>query len=279
MLKWLCGFAIVASAIVSVAYEQHYAREKYQAEAQEDCIALAISIEEKHSCAKETQSRKDYTPWWYVLVTWPDGITTWAIIATGFMLAWQSSETRKAAKAGLIAANAAKTNADIAIGLSIPTLVLHKLTLNLHPDGKLRSFYKYPEFRIEVKNFGQSPAFVKSYTIDIAAGDVPDEPVYSEPWRVDMQEVVEGGSTYLIGEGRCSPKNHDDAMFEAFASGKKELIVYGYITYGDVFGSPIRTMKFCKIIAEIDFDGGHDPLMMDWGGPKYTGQSKEHKPN
>jgi hypothetical protein len=176
-------------------------------------------------------------------------------------------------------ADAARTSADIASGVSTPTLVLHKLTLNFHPDGKLRSFYKYPEFRIEVKNFGQSPAFVKSYVIDIAAGDVPDDPVYSEPCRVDMQEVVEGGSTYLIGEGRCaSPKNPDDAMFEAFSSGKKELIVYGYITYGDIFDSPIRTMKFCKIIAEIGLDG-HDPLMMDWGGPKYTGQSEEHKPN
>lgn len=99
MWKWFCSFAIIAGAIISVAYEQHYAREKYQAQSQADCIALSISIEEKHSCTKEAQSRKDYTPWWNALVTWPDGITTWAIIATGFVIAWQSSETRRAAKA------------------------------------------------------------------------------------------------------------------------------------------------------------------------------------
>lgn len=99
MRKWLCGLGIIAVAIISVAYEQHYAREKYQAQSEKDCVALAITPEEKHSCTKETQSHKDYAAWWYVLVAWPDGITTWAIIATGFVIAWQSSETRRSAKA------------------------------------------------------------------------------------------------------------------------------------------------------------------------------------
>ena len=101
MWKWLCSFIFIASTIVSVAYKQHYAREKYHAQAQADCIALAISTEEAHSCANEAQGRKYYAPWWYILVAWPEGITTWAIIATGFVVAWQSSETRKSAEATL----------------------------------------------------------------------------------------------------------------------------------------------------------------------------------
>jgi len=31
-------------------------------------------------------------------VAWPEGITVWAIIGTGFVIAWQSNETRKAAE-------------------------------------------------------------------------------------------------------------------------------------------------------------------------------------
>jgi hypothetical protein len=84
-----------------MAYEQHHAREKYQAQSEKDCIALAVSPEEKHSCEKEAQSRKDYAPWWNVLMAWPEGITTWAIIGTGFVIAWQSNETRRAASAAL----------------------------------------------------------------------------------------------------------------------------------------------------------------------------------
>lgn len=99
MWKWFCSFIIVVGAIIAMAVEQHHTREKYQAQSQADCIALSVSSEEKHSCAKEAQSRKDYSPWWYVLVAWPEGITTWAIIATGLVIAWQSNETRNAAQA------------------------------------------------------------------------------------------------------------------------------------------------------------------------------------
>jgi len=92
MWKWLGSFLIVALAVVAVTYEQHQTREKYQAQARADCIALAISAEDKRSCAEKAQSRKDYAPWVDELVTWPEGITTWAIIATGFVIAWQSCE-------------------------------------------------------------------------------------------------------------------------------------------------------------------------------------------
>lgn len=97
--KWAFLFVFIASAIVAMAYEQHYAREKYHAQSEADCIALSVSPEEKHSCAKEAQSRKDYAPWGYVLVAWPEGITTWAIIVTFVFIGWQADETRKAAKA------------------------------------------------------------------------------------------------------------------------------------------------------------------------------------
>lgn len=99
MWKWLSGIAIVVIAVVSVAYEQHYASEKNEARRQKDCVSFSVSPEEKHACGKDAQSRKDYSPWWEVLVAWPGGIQNWAIIATGFVIAWQSNETRRAAKA------------------------------------------------------------------------------------------------------------------------------------------------------------------------------------
>jgi len=54
------------------------------------------------------------------------------------------------------------------------------------------------------------------------------------------------------------------------------------VTYGDVFGSPLRVMKFSKIFFELtNASGGlsDDPMMADWGGPKYTGQSEGQNPN
>jgi hypothetical protein len=101
MWRWLVGIALVLIAVISVAYGEHYGSEKNEAARQKDCIALSVSPEEKHTCEKETQSRKDYSPWWNVLLAWPVGIQNWAIIATGFVIAWQAVETRKAAEASI----------------------------------------------------------------------------------------------------------------------------------------------------------------------------------
>ncbi len=51
------------------------------------------------ACEEEKANADDYLQWGYKLFEWPDGITAWAIIATGFVIAWQSYETRKSAEA------------------------------------------------------------------------------------------------------------------------------------------------------------------------------------
>lgn len=86
------GLAI--GTIFFVAYKQHCAAEKYKAHREQYCAALMVSAEQKKACAEEGAGARDYLPWGYNLVAWPDGITTWAIIFTGFVIAWQAWETR-----------------------------------------------------------------------------------------------------------------------------------------------------------------------------------------
>lgn len=71
---WIVGIALAVGAIIFVARKQHTARDKAEAARQKDCAALAITFDQKYSCAKEAQSRHDYLPWWYVLAAWPDGV-------------------------------------------------------------------------------------------------------------------------------------------------------------------------------------------------------------
>ena len=62
--------------------------------------AVFLLIPKKQdACKHERNGPYNYLPWGYVLLAWPDAITTWAIIATGFVIAWQANETRKTAKA------------------------------------------------------------------------------------------------------------------------------------------------------------------------------------
>ena len=88
-------------AIVMVVAKQHYATSNYEHDRRVWCDSGAPTAEQKASCPDEGPQRKEYLPWWYVLVTWPEGIQTWAIIATGAVVAWQSFESRRAASASM----------------------------------------------------------------------------------------------------------------------------------------------------------------------------------
>lgn len=92
------GLALIAG-ILRVAYKQHKAIEKYEVERKKRCAsAFFLDPKQQDACKHERDSPKDYLAWEYTLATWPDGVTAWALIATGFLIAWQASETRKSAE-------------------------------------------------------------------------------------------------------------------------------------------------------------------------------------
>jgi hypothetical protein len=177
------------------------------------------------------------------------------------------------------AADAADISARAAMGVAVPVLVLQELQFEKYGNGYM-GLFEYPVFRIVVKNFGQSPAFLKSYAVVLSTDKVPEVPIYpSNPWPLDMHEVVEAGASYVLSEGRASANDSPDrAMLTALVERKSTPVVYGYVTYRDVFGSTLRTMKFSKVFFEID-PGGENALTMDWGGPGYTEPQESLNPN
>ncbi len=100
-VPWLVCLLLVVGTVLFVASKQHAAAGKYEAERQKGCaqsFPAPWEAEQQEACKHERDSSVNYLPWWYVLVAWPEGITVWAIIGTGFVIAWQSNETRRAAK-------------------------------------------------------------------------------------------------------------------------------------------------------------------------------------
>jgi len=140
--RWIIGIAVAIGTIPLVAYEQHRAREKYEAKREEACIQLSITLEQKYSCAEEAQSRHDYLPWWYVLAAWPEGIGAWVLILTGAAIAWQSNETSKAAKAALL-------NAQAVINAERPWIYAY-----------VRPHRTRGGFKLSIKNRGRTPAMI-----------------------------------------------------------------------------------------------------------------------
>lgn len=96
---WTLVFIAVVGTVVFLTYKQQNNAQNYQRDRSKWCSAVPLSSKQEPSCQDEGPYRSDYKKWWYVLFTWPEGITTWAIIATGFAILWQGNETRRAAEA------------------------------------------------------------------------------------------------------------------------------------------------------------------------------------
>ena len=109
------------------------------------------SEDQKIACIEERASAHDYLPWPYELFSWPEGITTWAIIATGFVIAWQANETRRAAQAGEESAKAAFLNAQAIISAERAWIVV---TVDESPVGV---------YRFWAENKGKTPARTVSF--------------------------------------------------------------------------------------------------------------------
>jgi hypothetical protein len=83
-----------------MTYKQHGAAEKYKATCQENITPVdALMAQDYPSSSTQCQDPKEYMPWWYVLVAWPEGIAAWGLLFTLGAIIWQSYETRKAAEA------------------------------------------------------------------------------------------------------------------------------------------------------------------------------------
>jgi hypothetical protein len=71
----------------------------------------------------------------------------------------------------------------------------------------------------------------------------------------------------------------------AIVKREKTFRVYGYVHYGDIFGNPLRRLKFCETVLNIF---GNESICDWWEGlapPAYTGidqlpikKSKQQKP-
>jgi hypothetical protein len=69
----------------------------------------------------------------------------------------------------------------------------------------------------------------------------------------------------------CGTFSAEDSR--AIVIDKKYLTVYGYVLYGDVFGSTIHELHFCKMCGGVN----DDAFLIDW--PSSFTQDKQEPQN
>ena len=183
---------------------------------------------------------------------------------------------KKSADAAKESADAAKTSADIAAGISIPTLVVDEFGTGDVGAAGAEAFFQYPKIKITVKNYGQTPAFLKWWCLCFRCEDLPEFPIYDGPacGLVLDKIVVQSGATYTLPDLFLHRQAFSAEEIRAIVSREKPFHAYGYICYGDIFGSPLRRFKFCETVLNI-FDG---ETICDWheglAPSAYTGTEK-----
>jgi hypothetical protein len=152
-------------------------------------------------------------------------------------------------------AEAAKLAADIAARVSIPRLVIEKFEPADAGAANLAAMLQYPNVKIVIKNYGQTPALLKFWIIIFTCEELPAEPDYwnDRGSRIILErDVIEPNQPYTIPpipswkRAELSLKD-----VEAIIKHEKKLWAYGFICYDDIFGSARWRMKFCEFALNV----------------------------
>jgi hypothetical protein len=236
---WIIGFVGCAFFVCFMAYQEHCAADKYKNHRAEYCSALIATAEQKKACIEERTSARDYLPWRYELFSWPEGITTWAIILTGFAIAWQSYETRKAAESMVLGT---KANIEAQRARIVIENTIDKPSFETEP-------HKW-SFDFSAKNMGLTEADV----FEICESTE----VLS---RAEFMEAVNGkvappkkrslAESFKVSAGGSSPFGRADGDMRAVhrsydLRGRRDtihLVYYGWLRYRD-FAGGVHRRKF-----------------------------------
>jgi hypothetical protein len=179
------------------------------------------------------------------------------------------------AEAAVDSAKAARVSADIAATVAIPTLVVEKFEVGETGAANLEAFLQCPQISMTVKNCGHTPAFLKWWTIIFTAEDLPEIPQYNKSPAHGMlleKIIVEPSKSYTLPK-LFFPHRVELELKDVRAIIERQamLNVYGFICYGDLFGNPLRRLKFCETALNL-FDGPQPMIQwVDFGDPAYTG--------
>jgi hypothetical protein len=157
------------------------------------------------------------------------------------------------AKAATVSAMAADESAKVAMGVSVPTLAVYKFSFINKEREAPAAFFQCPKVGLVLKNYGQSPAFLRKYAITLSWGD--DKPGKCPAYPFDEEQVIAPGDTYRFTSIDLEVLDlPPQVVVEDLVCGKRHLTFAGWVSYKDIFGSPIRRLRFCKALLEYDPD-------------------------
>jgi hypothetical protein len=179
---------------------------------------------------------------WLKFVTWPEGITAWAIIFTLGAIVWQAVETRRTAQAALMSVEASKNATKKQLRAYIAVTAG-----SADPQDRIRG--RKFKATLTLTNSGQTPAHNVRFTTKAAAlpHPLPVDTVLPEPLEDEGGSTLGAGqSGNMIGEAESFQDDHK-VQGTMFKTNGNAFYVWGIVHYDDAFGERHYT-RFCFLV-------------------------------
>jgi hypothetical protein len=251
-LKYL-PMAILFILIVAVLCMSRYAEDR-KAKHQENANqvnSVTLTPGKTNDGTEKTDETED-SPSWVGTFTWPEGVTAWALLLTLFVIAWQSTETRDAAKSALL-------NAQVVINAERPYLVISVES----PSPN--------QFVFTAKNEGRTPARINSIwtkplmadqggTLRIPSDEETAESLISTPPRL------------LPPNGTCTVFYCDEQRLRLMReSAFSAVYFYGRISYFNTLeAGQIRPYETKWLYCQLPVEGKRSIPFLDPRHPEHN---------
>jgi hypothetical protein len=214
---------------------------QHRKDVQQASPAAPISVD--CSCAAKADYSKNKPQGWHKLVTWPEGIATWALIFTLGAIVWQAIVGGNAAAAAIKQVNYMASSERAWV---MDTTVILSAGATDRPEGSEQVFVQ-----CAAKNEGRTPARVLGMNAILAVGPISnpgktwDKKLYWFPksttpkWTIlpDKSSALHcpvPGLTSQPGQTLRRPATEGETSF-----------IHGVIKYWDVFSETPRFTRFC----------------------------------
>jgi hypothetical protein len=238
--------AVLALLIAAILCMSRYAdtrKQQHQENAKPVNPAASVTPDKATEGGSEANKAQN-PPGWIDTFTWPDGVTGWALLLTLFVIAWQSVETRDAARAGLL-------NAQAVINAERPWMLV---SVKSSP-GEIGGF------DVHVRNKGRTPAMVIEARMGCVAvknvSDLPLPAIFPMDNPIKNKVIIPGGTAHIMW--------FDESLFKAIlkdklprSSSAKQIFVHGRVLYRSLANPNKSVVHETRWICEYQFPSEDD---------------------
>jgi hypothetical protein len=239
MWKYAVAFIVISVLTVYVSLQIQQIAEQGAQQTAPTANGPVVSGAQGNHAQQEAKNLTQSTPFWFRFFTWPDGVTAWAILLTLFAIAEQTKQTRKAAEAALVSANAANTQIQMMFEKERARLTItfpdESESMMVWPDKK----EQMGSFRINLKNVGGTAAFNITASYDAFASEPDSIPHSEELFYLVVPADVEANSWEQTGPLNVDGRFSGDSAPQIFC-----VYARGVITYSDIFRKQPNITKF-----------------------------------